>query len=123
MKKLAFNKKLTKIEIMSLGSERIQAIIERDRFHCQFPGQHDCNNPGNLRIHHIFSPQELLTLGLDPDIAENLLTVCGNAHWDKLHRRPNSYRHWRLILIAISYQNTQLALQQGWQYPHDKDEI
>jgi hypothetical protein len=66
--------------IVSLGaySEKQKAFIkERDGDSCQFPGEHDCG--GKLIIHQIKPPAYSKEEGLDPDYAENGLTICSNA--------------------------------------------
>lgn len=132
-------------------TEQRKAIKERDKNKCQFPAPHNCG--GQLEVHHILCQRYLTNLGVDPDFAENAITICRNAHQEKVHpdmkkarkeyrRNKNSYReifeqrdemlrnreiYWNpqydRQMQVVALRNTQRAKKEGWELPPKKEKV
>lgn len=85
---------------MGLTSKERSSIIDRDDNRCQFPacpkkgGQNKLNcTPDKLNVHHILPQRFCDKYGIDPDFAENLITICQGCHIgspDGVH--PDAYQ-------------------------------
>lgn len=127
------------------------AIIERDNGKCQatVPHQHNYKHP--LEVDHIIPQRYAEKIGLpDPDIPENLLTKCFNAHdlkhrdritarekWRESHNgsfqhmfeeRGEKLEHGEIYWddtydrtdFVQAFKRTQIARSEGWVYPLSK---
>lgn len=80
----------------NLGQKK--AIQERDKEHgiklegnknnCQWPYKHNCS--GKIHIHHIRPQQYSYFLGVDPDFAENGISICDKVHIGDLGVHPDT---------------------------------
>lgn len=104
---------------MAFSSRQIEAIFKRDEYRCQFYGEHRCSNPKHITVHHIISQSECRELRINPDTPENAITVCKNAHWDKLHKSKESSAIYIQRLQEIAQINISRAKQKGWVFPKD----
>jgi len=140
LRKLAPMGLLTISVLVSLSaySEKQRASIkERDGSSCQFPGEHDCG--GKLIVHQIIPPKYAKRFDIDPDFAENGLTICTNAQKliypdsqvppeeipavtkarsIKLNQRKP---YWNTVfdrsMGAMAVKKTQQAKTEGWEFP------
>ena len=60
-------------------------IRERDNNKCNFPGHHRCNGRHQLQVHHVMPQRYCSELGIDPDFAENGITICEHSHQTMIH--------------------------------------
>lgn len=125
------------------------AIHVRDGHKCNFPdhlekGGKQCE--GRLEVHHILPQGYCRELGINPDYAENALTICQKAH-DTVHpdsaharkvwkpksdaflkvqdkrqkeiaeRKPYWNTAFDREMNAQAVKNTQIAQSQGWSLP------
>lgn len=124
------------------------AILQRDENRCQATVKHQHDRRHALEVDHIIPQRYAMSVGLpDPDIPENLLTKCRNAHdlkhrdritaRDKYHqsdgdtfqemfeervvRLENGQIYWNdendRTDFVQAFKRTQLARKKGWQYP------
>lgn len=130
--------------LVSLGAyseKQKTAIKERDQDSCQFPGEHNCG--GKIIIHQIIPPKYAKKFNINPDFAENGLTICRNAQ--KLiypdtsvetanipeaiktrniklnQRQPYWVTIFDRAMSAVAVRNTQQAQKdQAWYFPDKK---
>lgn len=129
-----------------------EAIRKRDNETCQARGivPHKCD-PKHLHVHHLI-PQRYskeLKPPIDPDFAENGITICVGAHrtvhpdMDEVYKNyqenPDGFKElgpkreqllknkiiywddkWDRQLHTRAIQNTQRAKSQGWQFPTNR---
>lgn len=126
------------------------AIRQRDENKCQFPDDHACNGDDKLEVHHVIPQRYAKEIGIpDPDVPENALTICSQAHDlihpDRVkarrtyHKDNRSFQkmsedrdkklktkhiywvdHWDRQLISTAIKRTQLARLHGWVFPEGK---
>lgn len=79
--------------LMSFSSNQRLWIINRDSNMCQAPFPHECE-PDYLHVHHV-TPQhyskEVFPM-LDPDVPENGITLCREAHVGENGVHPDTFR-------------------------------
>ena len=71
---------------LSLTHKQRMAVLNRDGKKCNLPAEHDCS--GQLQVHHLLPQGYCGLLDIDPDFAENVLTICKNSHvgnMDSIH--------------------------------------
>lgn len=89
-----------RLKRMGLTAKERASIIERDNGECQFPSCPDKGSdkkinctPEKLNVHHILPQRFCEKYGVDPDFAENLITICQGCHIgspDGVH--PDAYQ-------------------------------
>jgi hypothetical protein len=96
------------VPIVAITINQARAIYRRDDHRCIFPFQHDCH--GKLSIHHIDGKE---------DEAENLATVCREAHWEYLHSEATDEEklQWKSELTSVVQEKTASRLKIGWVFP------
>ena len=139
LRKLAPLGLLTVSLLVGLGaySEKQRASIKERDGGCLFPGEHNCG--GKLIVHQIIPPKYAKKYDIDPDFAENGLTICANAQKliypdiqvppeeipavtkaraIKLNKRQP---YWNTVfdrsMGAMAIKNTQQAKTSGWEFP------
>ena len=77
------------ISFLSFTKLQRQAILDRDGHKCQAKGivPHQCSEADTaaLQVHHLKPQLYLKKFGVDPDFAENGLTMCAEVHQNKIH--------------------------------------
>jgi len=136
---------------MAFTRDQVLAIRERDKNKCQFPGPHNCS--GRLEVHHVLPQRYCSELNIDPDFAENGITVCESAHQGEIHpdMRKAKKEYWRdkkafkkafslrdeLLgsreiywdpshdrqMSAVAVRNTQRARKEGWELPPKGEKV
>ena len=127
------------VSLSAYSEKQKDAIKERDGG-CQFPGEHQCSD--NLVIHQIVPPKYAKKFGINPDFAENGLTICDNALkiiWPDAQVPPEKIPaamktraiklnqrlpYWNTVfdrsMGALAVRNTQNAEAKGWEFPVKK---
>jgi len=120
---------------MCFSVKQRQAIRRRDNQECQM----DCEaarfcGKGNdpLEVHHILPQAYSRQFGIDPDFAENAVSLCRTFHQKEIHtlsvpeaqkalreRRPYWNTAYDRTLHAIAVRNTQRARKKGWIFPSE----
>jgi len=136
---------------MAFTKQQVVAIRERDHNTCQAPWPHDCNGDQHLEVHHIMPQGYCKQMGINPDYAENGLTLCEEAHQGYIHpdshtaktiyrsdkrafsrvmshrkdmlrnRQPYWNERYDRQMSVVAVRNTQRARAEGWVFP-SKDE-
>lgn len=136
---------LAGISTLAFTSSQKEWIRDRDGHKCNFPDHHNCNgrHGDNLQVHHIMPQRYCKELGIDPDFAENGVTICERSHQGLIHpdmkkakqnygTNKNSYKEvfderkhkleqrviywvdkWDRALQATVYRNTQRFVKKG----------
>lgn len=129
------------------SAKQREALKARDGGTCQFPSPHVCTKDKKLEEHHILPQGYSQVVKIEPDFAENGLTICSNAHDlihpDRVAVRRNYHqnkrgfeqlretRHYMLEnktiywnpefdrpMQVIALRNTQRAIASGnWHFP------
>ena len=130
---------------MAFTPRQREAIVSRDNRKCQAPIKHNCG--GGLQVHHLIPQRYAYKMGIDPDYAENGITLCANFHQGIIHedmtvakqaygRDHDSFKkafaerekklnnreiYWNdkfdRLMTVIAQRNTQRARSRGWQFP------
>lgn len=74
--------------VMVLTQKQIDAIDDRDERHClarlaHIP--HECDEPQGIERHHILPQRYAQKVDFDPDLPENIATLCKNFHRHFIH--------------------------------------
>lgn len=74
--------------LMALNQAQKRAIDVRDGQHClarlaHIP--HTCDEPQGIERHHILPQRYALTVGFDPDVPENVASLCKTFHREYIH--------------------------------------
>ncbi len=130
----------------ALRNRDLMFEISGNKGGCQFPLPHSCNGNRRKEEHHILPQGYCSRLGIDPDYAENGITVCSHAHdiihpdrikaRQSYHQDKNSFKelhqergklmderkiYWNdefdRQLEARAVYNTQHAKRKGWFFP------
>lgn len=94
--------------VVLITANQVRAIFNRDNHTCVFPFPHDCR--GKLTVHHIDGKE---------DKAENLASVCHEAHWEYLHNGASAEQKtvYRDELFSVVQERTEHARENGWIFP------
>jgi hypothetical protein len=74
--------------LMALTKGQAKAIDIRDEKHClarlaHIP--HECSEPQGIERHHIIPQRYALVVNLDPDVPENIASLCKTFHREYIH--------------------------------------
>lgn len=74
--------------VMALTKGQVRAIDERDHHQClarlaHIP--HECDDPQGVERHHILPQRYAQKVDFDPDLPENIATLCKNFHRQYIH--------------------------------------
>lgn len=76
---------------LAFTKKQRDAIVERDDGKCQFPEKHE--HKGGLQVHHIIPQRYAQEIGIiNPDYAENGITVCEEAHTGENGIHPDMFK-------------------------------
>jgi len=74
--------------LMALNQAQKRAVDERDERHClaRLAGiPHVCDEPQGIERHHILPQRYAHQIGFDPDLPENIASLCKTFHREYVH--------------------------------------
>ncbi len=106
-----------------LNFRQRKTIRERDGNKCNFPvPNHKCDGSKQLEVNHIYPRKYLLGMGVkNPDIPENLITICRNSHTgDPSNGRSIDPVHPDIRDARKNYANDKKSIEKAIQDQKDK---